>query len=266
MKFIISSLTLDIILVVFVVVMIIIGLKKGVIRRCYDLFATVLSLIGAIFLSKLLSKVIILDSLKELSGIGEVINRFFLFVILLIALRFILFLLGIIIKPSLEKILHKIPLGSTLNAVGGMLLSIIEAAIYSYFIAFLIITPIFTNGIEVIENTYITKHMLDSVPNISSFLFDTNKGFSFSDDIWKGNLNENGVKTLVPFIIYLYDNHVLDQDTLHNLIEEYAIQMNDLSGNIEVSVEEYTKLQEIFMSINKQEVLDRVKVSGSYER
>ena len=81
------------------------AILKGFVYRVYDLMATVVSLLAALYASSPLSAIY---QIYKVEGIGEIvgktINRFIIFIILFIALKVILLIIGkIYLKPNIKK-------------------------------------------------------------------------------------------------------------------------------------------------------------------
>ena len=102
MNFVINSLFIDIVITFILLLMLIFGYFKGFVYRAYDLVATIISLLAALYGSSPLSN---LYTIYEVTGLGEavgkVVNRFIIFIILFIGLKVVLLLIGKIIKPLL---------------------------------------------------------------------------------------------------------------------------------------------------------------------
>ena len=98
MDFAINSLVIDVIIVFILLIMLILGYIKGFVYRGYDLMATIVSLVIGLYASSPLSNIF---KIYQVEGIGEIIgdvvNRFIIFLILLACLKLLLFFLGLII-------------------------------------------------------------------------------------------------------------------------------------------------------------------------
>ena len=88
MNFALNSMAIDTVIVFILLLMLIFGYFKGFVYRVYDLMATVVSLLAALYASSPLSAIY---QIYKVEGIGEIvgktINRFIIFIILFIALR-----------------------------------------------------------------------------------------------------------------------------------------------------------------------------------
>ena len=82
MNFVINSLFIDIVITFILLLMLIFGYFKGFVYRAYDLVATIISLLAALYGSSPLSN---LYTIYEVTGLGEavgkVVNRFIIFII-----------------------------------------------------------------------------------------------------------------------------------------------------------------------------------------
>ena len=101
MNFALNSMAIDTVIVFILLLMLIFGYFKGFVYRVYDLMATVVSLLAALYASSPLSAIY---QIYKVEGIGEIvgktINRFIIFIILFIALKVILLIIG---KENVEK-------------------------------------------------------------------------------------------------------------------------------------------------------------------
>ena len=93
MNFVINSLFIDIVITFILLLMLIFGYFKGFVYRAYDLVATIISLLAALYGSSPLSN---LYTIYEVTGLGEavgkVVNRFIIFIILFLFFRDTLFI------------------------------------------------------------------------------------------------------------------------------------------------------------------------------
>ncbi|WP_249026358.1 CvpA family protein [Thomasclavelia cocleata] len=133
MNFVINSLFIDIVITFILLLMLIFGYFKGFVYRAYDLVATIISLLAALYGSSPLSN---LYTIYEVTGLGEavgkVVNRFIIFIILFIGLKVVLLLIGKIIKPLLKKVIYSFKLFEQLDRLLGIVASFFEGVIMIY--------------------------------------------------------------------------------------------------------------------------------------
>ena len=84
------------------------------------------------------------------ASVSPIVNGVIWFIIIFLAVR----LFGLLITP-IFNFLHKIPLIGTLDKIGGLLLGFIDATVIALLFSFVLSTPLFINGQEVREETYL---------------------------------------------------------------------------------------------------------------
>lgn len=258
-----SSFTLDIIFIVFVVVMVIIGVKRGCVSRLYDLMATIVSIIAAGFFSNRYASYIKLYQMDGfLLPIGNIINRILCFVIVFFLLKLIFFIIGIFLKPMLKNILHWIPFGSKIDVIGSILLSLVESMICYYLIGCCIIMPLFHNGSQTLKNSYCFPVIVNIMPSLYQPVTDLIDEGSLVD-IYNGKLDKDNIETLTPYLIYFYDYEILDDEMMDHLIYEYGYQIYELNDTITMSEEDYMKIEEMLSSLDEsyvRAILSKIEV------
>ena len=131
--------------------------------------ATIVSLVISLYASSPLSNIF---KIYQVEGIGEIIgdvvNRFIIFLILLACLKLLLFFLGLIIKPILKKIIYAFKLFEHIDRLLGIIASFIEGMIIIYLGLVFIIMPILSGGKEAVENTIFAKRILNLVPTVTN--------------------------------------------------------------------------------------------------
>ena len=133
MSFVVNSIFIDIIIVFVLVLMLIFGYIKGFVYRAYDLLATIISLLIALYASSPLSNIYTVYKVEGLGEmIGETVNRFIIFIILFIVLKMILLLLGKVVKPLLKNIIYTFSIFEQLDRLLGIVVSLIGGIINIY--------------------------------------------------------------------------------------------------------------------------------------
>ena len=101
---------LDVIILFYVMIMLILGYKKGFIVRLYDFVSTILAALIAYEISYPVSQVWIIYQLDPpLEVLSQNVNQFFIFVIIFVIFKVACKILGIFLKPLLKKILSFLP-------------------------------------------------------------------------------------------------------------------------------------------------------------
>ena len=147
MEFVINSLVIDIIVAFILLIMLILGYIKGFVYRGYDLIATIISLVVSLYISSPLSNLFKIYQVEGVGAIiGDVVNRFIVFLIIFACLKLVLFFLGLIIKPVLKKIIYAFKLFEQIDRFLGIIASLIEGMITIYLGLIFIVMPIFSGG------------------------------------------------------------------------------------------------------------------------
>lgn len=190
MNFALNSMAIDTVIVFILLLMLIFGYFKGFVYRVYDLMATVVSLLAALYASSPLSAIY---QIYKVEGIGEIvgktINRFIIFIILFIALKVILLIIGKFIKPILKNIIYTISIFEHLDHLLGALVSLIEGTIIIYLALIFVITPIIPGGKENVEKTVVASKILELVPSVTEEMKALSDGFDVFTNIINDGIN-----------------------------------------------------------------------------
>lgn len=163
---------LPLVLVLWLLIDIYFGYKKGLILQLVDLVSTFVSLFAAWVLSPIfvnIYSIVDFDSTSLLSIehlIGNHTNRLIWIVILFIAIRIVL----LVVKP-LASFISKMPLIKQVNSSVGGVFSVIYFLIKLVILVVVLSTPYIKNGSDIIEQTplkyvdQISEPLLNSVSN-----------------------------------------------------------------------------------------------------
>lgn len=140
-------------IIVLYIVFAIIGYKNGLALQVIDLLYNFLAIAFSWFVSPILAAhfpLVKLDELYTALGINVLIDTIIYCVIVFLVLK----LIYMFIKP-LFKGVSKLPILGFINKLGGFLFGLINATIIILLLSMLLNTPLFTNGKEVKENTFL---------------------------------------------------------------------------------------------------------------
>lgn len=190
-----------------VIVLMILGYKKGLARSILSLAGTALSFYIAWLLSGPLSRQIALykSDLNDFttalfSGITSAfINRILWFLICFLILRFVVFLLDKVLKG-----IHKIPGIHKIGGILGAAFGAVEAVIWMLVICVILETPLFSNGALIIQ-----KSALGIVRDKSAELFTTFASPVIGSDMYnemKTNVEEISEEQVNAFEQWLIEN------------------------------------------------------------
>ncbi len=144
---------LNLALIILYLAFIVIGYKNGLILQIVDLVYNILALFIGYFLAPILAShfpIVKLDEVYMALKLNILMDTIIYMIIVFILLK----LLYLIIKP-LFGFVSKIPLISFVNDIGGALMGIVNATIVVLLFCMLLNTPLFKNGNEVKEKTYL---------------------------------------------------------------------------------------------------------------
>lgn len=144
---------LNLALIILYLAFIVIGYKNGLILQIVDLVYNILALFIGYFLAPILAShfpIVKLDEVYMALKLNVLMDTLIYMIIVFILLK----LLYLIIKP-LFGFVSKIPLIGFVNDIGGALMGIINATIVVLLFCMLLNTPLFKNGNEVKEKTYL---------------------------------------------------------------------------------------------------------------
>ena len=144
---------LNLALIILYLAFVVIGYKNGLILQIVDLVYNILALFIGYFLAPILAShfpIVKLDEVYMALKLNVLMDTLIYMIIVFILLK----LLYLIIKP-LFGFVSKIPLIGFINDVGGVLMGIVNATIVVLLFCMLLNTPLFKNGNEVKEKTYL---------------------------------------------------------------------------------------------------------------
>lgn len=144
---------LNLALIILYLAFVVIGYKNGLILQIVDLVYNILALFIGYFLAPILAShfpIVKLDEVYMALKLNVLMDTLIYMIIVFILLK----LLYLIIKP-LFGFVSKIPLIGFVNDIGGALMGIVNATIVVLLFCMLLNTPLFKNGNEVKEKTYL---------------------------------------------------------------------------------------------------------------
>lgn len=268
MDFAINSTVIDVFVIFILLIMVIFGYFRGFVYRAYDLAASLASLIIALYASAPLSS---LYTIYEAEGIGlligDMINRFIIFMILFSCLKLICFLLGLIIKPLLKKIISSFSLFKHCDHLLGAGISVIETIILIYLALIFIVTPIIPGGKENVEETIVAKKILELVPGVT----DEIELWSTVNEIVGQGLAYDGLDSKSIYTVSLtlnnaYDHGLLNQTKLEEVLMKYCQDIDQLDQPIKMNQEEYLEVEKLLSKVDQtkfdcQKILNKIIVS-----
>lgn len=219
---------LDVIILFYVMIMLILGYKKGFIVRLYDFLSTVLAALIAYEISYPVSQTWVIYQLEPpLEILAQNVNQFFMFVIIFVLFKLACKILGIFIKPFIQKVFSLLKITKLLDHLLGIVLSFLESLVMIYIILALIISPLFSGGKEMVQNSIIAQTISQSLPQYASEIMN----FEIIKDFHNIDLSQKDTAcvTLVTEILYKLDNDdMIDEQSLKTFIESYYENIDDV--------------------------------------
>lgn len=254
---------LDIIIIFFVMIMMILGYKKGFVVRLYDFATTLLALLIAYTVADSLSQVWVIYSLAQpLTTIGEKVNQFFIFIIIFFIFKLACKILGIFIKPVIKKLFSIFKITQFLDSLLGLILSVLESLVFIYLAMVIIISPVFSGGKEMIQQSILGNTITKTVPlyAMEMMKFDIIQDFSNLDL----NTKDTTCVTLVTEVLFQLDeNEFIDDDSLALFMVNYYHDIEQVSINQET----YEMIEQMCQKhqLDSEDILKGIIVSDENE-
>lgn len=254
---------LDVIIVFIVMIMMILGYKKGFVVRLYDFVTTVLACLAAYIASYPVSQSWIVYSLQPpLEEVGDKVNQLVVFVVLFIGMKLLCRILGIFIKPFLKNLFSAFKMTRFADHSLGAMLSLLESLILIYIVLVVIISPLFSGGQEMIEQSVIAKSVTDHVPVYTEKMMalDLVEEYRYLDLDQK----DTTCVTIVSDVLFQLDDlGLIDEETLKTFMINYY---GDIDG-VTVDQGTYERLLAFCQKhdINEQKIIKGLIVSEENE-
>lgn len=272
MNFPLNPIIIDIVITFVLLTMLVFGYFKGFVYRAYDLLATVVSLLVALYASSPLST---MYKLYQVEGIGEIIgsivNRFLIFIILFIGLKVILLVAGKFLKPLLKKVIYTFKIFEHLDHLLGVAVSAIEGLIIVYLALIFIVTPLVNDGKENVEKTVIASSILKLVPSVTEEMLSLSDGLDIISDIIGNGLSYDSydarnIGAIATSFNQALDRGLIRQDSIEEAIVRYYEDINNVEGPITLTKQQYDEVNELLSKldqtkINRDEILNKILVS-----
>lgn len=272
MNFALNPMLIDIVITFILLLMLIFGYFKGFVYRAYDLIATVASLLLALYASSPLSTIY---KIYQVEGIGEivgnVINRFIIFILLFIGLKVVLLIIGKFVKPLLKKVIYAISIFEHLDHLLGAIVSLIEGTIMIYLALIFVITPIIPGGKDNVEKTVIASKILELVPSVTEEMKSLTDGFDvftdlISDGINYDNFDARNVATIASSLNSAYNHGLIDQSDLESALIKYYDKIEQIDQPIALSQQQYDEVINLLSKLDsanfdQTKILNKIIVS-----
>ena len=234
---------IDIIFVIFLLIMAIIGYIKGFITRLYDLIGTVFVFVFSFFLSKPLSSIITIYQYQETdifaSMIGQMMNRFLIFVILMIILIIIKKILGLVLKPLLQGMMDTFALTSLFNHWMGLFMSVVEGIVIAYFVLVFLWIPFSPNSLNIVEDSIIVNKVIYVVPHVSQQVIHITHEYKNLDP------TSASTETMTKIALLAHQLDLIDDTQFQKIFEDNIYPY--LDEHMTLSSQQIQQLQDIFI-------------------
>lgn len=263
MEILMKPFILDTIILFFVMIMIILGYKKGFVVRLYDFVSTLFVIFIAYTVSQPLSQGWIIYSIEPpLQEIGKTVNRFFVFVIIFIIFKLAFKILGIFIKPMIKKVFSILKITQFFDHFLGIILSFLESLLFVYLALAIIISPVLSGGKEMIQHSILANSITRIVPLYTEEMMKVDLIQEFTQlDL---DTKDTTCVTIVTDVLFQLDKSKwIDEKTLETFMINYYQDLNQVS----LKQETYDKISELCQknNIESQEILKGIIVSDEDE-
>ena len=226
--------TLDLVIVLFLIIYTIMGYIRGFIIRLYDFFTLFFSLFLAFNFSMPLSKLWTLYSLEGLlAPLGEKMNQILIFVIIFFITKFLFQLLGTLLKSLLK-------MTRFFDGLLGSILSIIQGVILVYLALSMIFIPFIKDSKKTIQESRVASFIMETMPDYYSSFIE----YDQLDQLTSFDLslpNEKQAEIVTDFIEQADQNQWLEKETIKQFIQDYYSEL----AKDDLSEEDYQKLQDL---------------------
>ena len=253
MNFALNSMAIDTVIVFILLLMLIFGYFKGFVYRVYDLMATVVSLLAALYASSPLSAIY---QIYKVEGIGEIVGKTINQVILLI--------IGKFIKPILKNIIYTISIFEHLDHLLGALVSLIEGTIIIYLALIFVITPIIPGGKENVEKTVVASKILELVPSVTEEMKALSDGFDVFTNIINDGINYDSfdarnVAALAASLNSAYKHGLINQEDLESALIKYYDEIDRVNEPISLNQDQYNEVVDVLSKLDSAK-FDQTKI------
>ncbi len=224
----------DLIIVCMIIVGAIIGFKNGVIKEGTKFIGLLIIIIISFMLKDKLMVFLyenlpffnfkILSLIKGLSAINILVYQVLSFLIIFIALMFLLKVV-VVITGLIELLVKMTVFLSLPTKILGAIVGAVEFYIYVFIILYVLNLPVFS--LTYVNNSMLGTKMLENTPILSDLVDDTVSVYS---DVWgiikdkKGKKDEE-INTLV--LVSLLDHKLITVDSARKLVNSNKIHITD---------------------------------------
>ena len=253
MNFALNSMAIDTVIVFILLLMLIFGYFKGFVYRVYDLMATVVSLLAALYASSPLSAIY---QIYKVEGIGEIVGK--------TINRFIILIIGKFIKPILKNIIYTISIFEHLDHLLGALVSLIEGTIIIYLALIFVITPIIPGGKENVEKTVVASKILELVPSVTEEMKALSDGFDVFTNIINDGINYDSfdarnVAALAASLNSAYKHGLINQEDLESALIKYYDEIDRVNEPISLNQDQYNEVVDVLSKLDSAK-FDQTKI------
>jgi uncharacterized membrane protein required for colicin V production len=208
----------NVLLIVGFILMIYIGYKTGLLLQLFSLLSMIVKLVLAWMFSPILARVFVFYEpdlgVLENSALDDLITQNINTIIWFVVLYLVLSIAFLFLKPLIKGV-GKLPIIKTFNQLAGMLFGAIKFFIYTIILIFLLQTPLFANGEEVIEQTW-----LDPINQSAPVVFNTLSQWASSNPaisrLLAGELlSDEDVDAIEQWLI----EQEIDSETIQDILE-----------------------------------------------
>lgn len=250
------SVVLDLAILIFFAVSMLIGFMKGFTHRFISFIGTILVFIFAYVFSRPVSLLMNFE-IGALTGIpSEVLTQFYpilyqiiAFIGLLIILTLIKVLILFIFKSTIERLIKAISLTHFADSILGSALSLVKSVILVFFVLCIMALPIFSGGMEAIQNSQVASHVMNLVPSVYSQLVTINDAYNLVENIDFSSLSleslqDQSISSIKSMVDQAQDLGLVTSEQVTDLCNEYRNEIENL-GEVVVTESEQQQIEEL---------------------
>lgn len=261
----ITGVVLDLLIIVILVLSIFRGYRKGIVDRALHFISTLLIVALAWFLAKPIGGLFHFSQLADLDPIlvqllSPLIGQIIGFVVVFIVLSIIRSIIFVVLRALIEKIKKHISLIRWVDNIFGAFFNVAKNTLLVYVLLLVLCTPLFTNGVEVVNASKVSTTVLKISPRLSEQVVNLGEqiiAFTHVDE-WVNR--DFDMQDMVEFLDVMVDWNIMDQADLDTFYMNYQSEFDSIPIAM-VSAEEYDDLMALIESLPASEQLKNVAAS-----
>lgn len=266
MIFALKPYNIDIIVVFVIILMVILGYKKGFGVRLFDFLASIGAIILSFILSQPISQIYHLYYIEGIfQFIGDFMNRLILFMLCFIIIKVVFSFIGHFVKPVIQSLFNHIKLMKMFDRLLGVLLSIVESFIFIYLALIMVVSPFVEGGQKCINDTIIARQIISIVPYYSEEVMAMTNNFELMSSIIDSSLQYDGQDASTIYTVSLifnnsYDHRFISYEQLVDHVKNYYLPLEPVIMNKNQYHEVQKLLDKVKKDVDTQAIYNKITV------